>query len=278
MRVPERDSGMSERGSGDQLFHFADGAFEADEYGAGNDGVSDVELVNAVESGDRANVVVVEAVSHVENQALRDGVESGFAEAFECGGAGGRSACFCPGSGVQLHGGDIQLCGFANLFDVGVDEQADEDPGSGQLCGALTDPLCVCDDVKSAFGGDFFATFGNECGLVREGLECDTGDFVRHGHFEIESEPDGFAKDAYVAILNVSAVLTQVNCDGVSATQFGQHCGLHRVWFGAASGLSNGGNVIDVYAEQGHDLGYSGRFLDVNFRVAGELTVVCMLD
>jgi len=220
--------------------------------------MSDVEFMDAVESGDGSNVVIGQSVPHVQHQALRDSVQAGFAEAIQFGGASSRSASLGPRSGVQLHCGDVEFHGFADLLNIGVDEQADEDSSPGQLCRALTDPLSVRNNVESAFRGDFFPAFRYEGGLIGEGLQGDAGNFVRDGHFQIESESDGFAEEANVAVLNVPPVFAQVNCDGVCSAQFGQNGSLYRVRFGGTSGLADGGNVIDVYAEQGHDLNTPG--------------------
>jgi hypothetical protein len=217
--------------------------------------MANIEFMDAVESGDRAHVVVGQSVAHVEDQSLGDGVESGFAEAVQFGEACLRRAGFCVGAGVQFNGRDIEFAGFADLFDVGVDKEADEDPGACELIGALFDSLGVSDDVESAFGGDFFATFGNEGSLFWKCLQGDAGDFVGNGHFEVQSEPDCFAKDANVTILDVSAIFAEMDGDGIGTAKFGQHGSLNRVWFGSTASLANGGNVIDVNSKQGHDLG-----------------------
>ncbi len=53
--------------------HLTDGLGQADEDGAADDAVADVELFHAVQSRDRRDVLVIEAVAGVEFQSGGDG-------------------------------------------------------------------------------------------------------------------------------------------------------------------------------------------------------------
>lgn len=61
-------SALGRRGQ-HQRFHLSHRLPEADEQGVGDDGVADVQLVDAVDGRDRLDIVVVQAMPGVDDQA-----------------------------------------------------------------------------------------------------------------------------------------------------------------------------------------------------------------
>src|SRR5262245_36865442 len=79
-------------------------------------------------------------------------------------------------------------------------------------------------------------------------LASDRDDLVHRRHFQVESR-DELTKDAHVAVLNVAAILAQVDGDAVSPTRQSTRRRRPRVWLGGAAGLAHRGDVIDVRPE-----------------------------
>ena len=167
------------------MFHFTDGLLEADEDGAGDDGVADVELVHVRDRSDRADVVIVEAVAGMQRQAAGDDLLAGGGEFGEFGVASlagfGQSIL----AGVKFDGGGAERFGQFQLARIGIEEQADVDTGVAKLLNGGVDCLTMADDVETTFGGNFFAPLGNERGLIGFNAAGDGNDFGRSGQLEI---------------------------------------------------------------------------------------------
>src|SRR5262249_61996401 len=83
-----------------------------------------------------------------------------------------------------------------DLFDVGIDEEADEYAGVIQSLDAMADRLLVRYDVESAFGGDFLPERGHQRHDVPFDARGDFDHFVGRGHLDIEmSDDDLFERD-----------------------------------------------------------------------------------
>ena len=72
------------------------------------------------------------------------------------------------------------------------------------------------------------------------------------GHLQVEPVRHQLPQQAHVALLDVAAVLAQVNGDAVGAAQEGQHRGRHRVGFVRPPRLPQRRDVVDVDAEPDH--------------------------
>ena len=112
--------------------------------------------------------------------------------------------------------------------------------------------------IKTSLGGDFFPGFRDEADIFRSKLQCDGNNLRRVSHLEIEFGRDGFPEPGYILVLNVPAVLPQMSGDPGGTAALGGKRGNHRIglgivrrWIAGVAGLTDGGNVIDIDAEQG---------------------------
>ena len=110
----------------------------------------------------------------------------------------------------------------------------------------------LSDHVQAALGGQLLAAFGHQRGLVGLDFAGNVGDRVHGGHFEIEPVRHDRTQQTHVAVLDVPAILAQMDGDAVGAAQHGQHGGGNGVGFVSPPRLPHGGDVIDVDAEANH--------------------------
>jgi hypothetical protein len=126
-------------------------------------------------------------------------------------------------------------------------------PDVGQARHGILQAGLLGNDVEPAFGGHFMAAFGHE-----------------HGHFGLE--PKAMPTISSVAaisrlsliwvssrslrtsvILDVAAILAQMHGDAVGTAKMGFHGSPRRVRLPGATGLAQGGHVVDVDAEFDQD-------------------------
>jgi hypothetical protein len=178
---------------------------------------------------------------------------AGAAERFEfglLGGAGSRAGVL---AGVELDGFDAEFFCEVDLLWVGVEEQAYSDAGGFQFVDRAGDGFAVADDVETALGGDFFAAFGDERCLIGANVASDRDDIFRGGEFQVQLDGHRLAEDAEVAVLNVAAVFAEVEGDAVGPAEFRERGRPDGVRLVGAASLPDSGDVVDIYAEKGHE-------------------------
>jgi hypothetical protein len=110
----------------------------------------------------------------------------------------------------------------------------------------------VRDNVKPTLGGQLLPLLGYKARVIRTqslGIRHHCG---RNCHFQVEFCPDLPAQELYIAFLDVTTVLPQVNRYAVGARFFCEQGSLHGIGNIDAPGLSNRGYVINVDAEANH--------------------------
>jgi hypothetical protein len=143
-----------------------------------------------------------------------------------------------------------------HLVDVGVDEEGDRDLGVLEGLHNLADGVAVSRDVQATLGGELLAPLGHERAGVRLRLVGGLHHLLRRRHLQIELRLDRPPQYLEVALLDVPAVLAQVDGDLVRAPHLREHGGLDGVWIDGAARLAQGRDVIDVDAKAS---GHSGR-------------------
>ncbi len=242
---------------------FEDGLLETDEQGAGDDGVADVEGLQVRYFLDVfARVGVVEAVAGVDAQAEFVGVGGsvGVARDFLVAGAGGGGVGV--GAGVELDDLRAGAMGGVDLGQLRVDEGADLDFRGVEIADDVADADQIAGDVEAALGRDFLAAFGHEADFVRAVKEGLLGHGVGRGHFEIERHGERGGEFAHIVVLDMAAILAQVDGDRFGAGLLAEPRGLEHAGFRrqatlpvAVARLPQGGDVIDVESERRHDQG-----------------------
>src|SRR5262249_2765678 len=200
----------------------------------------------------RLHVAVVQAVTHVDVQALLKREVCRFLECVQLALPVGRCAGLGVARRLDLDGGGAKELRRFNLADVRIDEQRHLNPGGAQSLHRPADDLLVGDDIQPALGGQLLPAFGNQSGLV--GLDP-AGDFhngIDRGQLQVQTVGHDLPQQVNVTVLDVPPVLAQVDSDAVGATEQGQDGGGGGVGFLGAAGLADGGDVVDVYPESDH--------------------------
>ena len=135
---------------------------------------------------------------------------------------------------------------------VGVDEQADADPGPHQAAHHGSEALHLSGHVQAPLGRHLFAAFRHQGHHVGADPQGDRLHFRGGGHLQVETGAHGGPQQLHVPVLDVAAVLPQVHGDAVGAAQLGEKGAAHRIGFHGAASLPHVGDVIDVDPEAGH--------------------------
>src|SRR2546426_3217120 len=179
-----------------------------DEHRAAHDAVSDVELLDLGDGGDGLDVPVGEAVAGVDGEARGAGMGGGAAQRAEGAVALAPRAGVPPG--VQLDGRHAERVRPVDRDAVGVDEQADPDIGVLQAANRIADSGVAGPQREAALGGDLLAPLRDERRL--EGLHAarNANDLAMSAELEVEDGGDGAGERADVRVLDVAAVLAQM--------------------------------------------------------------------
>ena len=162
-------------------------------------------------------------------------------------------------AGVQFNDRSLEGGGSIDLAVVGVEEKADKNIGLIEFLNHGAKRVDFGDGVEASFGGDFGTVFGDEANFSRLEAEGEVEHGWGGGHFEVELLAAFLAEAKNVVVLDMSAILSEVNGDrvrtGAEAEQGGGNgVGLrHDTKDGdAVPRLTKGGEVIDVYAKTNH--------------------------
>lgn len=200
-----------------QCQHFAHGGLEPDEQGAANNRVARIEGFEVRHDPDGGGVLVVQSVAGIDAQAERVRQCCRLDELldFRCRVSGGPGVGI--GAGVEFDKIGADLCRRANLVEVGINKEADDDAGPAEPGDGEPERGCGRTDVQTAFSGDFGPFFWNEANFV--GLEFfgDGDDFWNVGHFEVEAEAGELSELADIAVVNMAAVFAEMHGNPVCA-------------------------------------------------------------
>ena len=167
-------------------------------------------------------------------------------------------------AGVQFNDRSLEGGGSIDLAVVGVEEKADKNIGLIEFLNHGAKRVDFGDGVEASFGGDFGTVFGDEANFG--GLEAESE--VEHGggggHFEVELLAAFLAEAKDVVVLDMSAILSEVNGDRVRTGAEAEQGGGNGVGFrydtrdgDAVPRLTKGGEVIDVDAKTNHTFSLS---------------------
>ena len=217
----------------DAFFHFADGLGQADKDGPADDAVTDVQLRHAFEPRDRTDILIVEAVPGMQFHAGGEGSDGRGFQGVELAIAIASLWRVGVTPGVQLDSGRAQLDGGFDLFGIGIDEKSNVDARVAAARHGLGNAIALADNVEAPLGGQLLPAFGDERDLVGLELEGQGDDARLDRQFQVQANLDGLPQQAEVAVLDVAAVLTQVDGDPVGPAELGQHGGPDRVGLAA---------------------------------------------
>ena len=209
-----------------------------------HDGVADVELGDLRYGGDGLDVVVVQPVPRVDLQAQAGSMGDGRPDPLEL--FPGSGSGFGVGAGVDLHNRCAGRVGGVELRPVRRDEQRDADAGLPQREAGGAHPLQMTDHVQPALGGALLAPLRHQADVVRAHAQRERDHLVGHRALQIHASRDRVADLQHVGVLDVPAILAQVQRDRVRPCRLGHECRLQRAGIARAARLPQRGDVVDV--------------------------------
>jgi len=216
--------------------------------------VADIEFAYSFDGGDGANIAIGQAVACVYDESRRMGDVAGVAEGIE--GFLDCAVLFCVGvcTGVEFDGVASGPGGGEDVVFVRGDEGADEDAFFVHSAHDLFEAVLLCYTVQAAFGGQFLPLLGDKGDLVGDDLFGDFDNRFGHGHFEVELSSDGLFEDHDVAVIDMTTVHAEMDGYAVCAGEFALDGSPDGVRFVGPTGLSNRGDMVDIYIEKAHFL------------------------
>jgi hypothetical protein len=227
-----------------------------------------VKLGDVRERRNRRNIEDVESMAGVESHAKLDRFRAGVSDQPELPRevgvaeiAAARRERVGVTAGMEL--ARVKSCGATgfDLRDRRINERGREDPGGVKLGDDGLPSRKVAPDVQTAFGRDFLPSLGDERGFVGSEAIGERDHRFGAGHLEVEPNRHRPAEKFNVAVDDVAAVLAEVNRDALSPGADGFERGVEDIGLavtrGAAgslpiSGLTQGGDMVNVDAEDGH--------------------------
>ena len=153
---------------------------------------------------------------------------------------------------MDLDKGRPHLVGRLDLPGVRVDEQAYRDASLTHPGDDLLEPFLLPGHVEPALGGQLLAFFRNQGDHVRLDLQGDVDDLLGGPHLQVELGFYGLPEQPHVPVLDVPPVFAEMDDNALGSGQFADTRGQNRVRFGNASGLTQGGDVIDIDGKSDH--------------------------
>src|SRR6267378_2353989 len=198
-----------------EVSHPSHGLLYPHEHRAAHDAVPDVELLDLGDGSNGLDIAVGEAVAGVDGKARSAGVRGGAAQPRQS--AVVLAPSVSVAAGVQLHGRHAERVRQVDRGPVGVDEQADTDSGALQAANRVADLGGAGPEGEPTLGGDLLAPLRDERRLERLHAARDPDDLPLGAELEVEDGGDAAGERADVRVLNVAAVLAQMDGDAVGA-------------------------------------------------------------
>ena len=115
----------------------------------------------------------------------------------------------------------------------------------------------IFNTVQPALGGHFFAALGDKADIGRKNLQGNRHDLGGVPHLEVELRADRFLESKNIAVDDMATVLTEMRGDSYSPSPLGGQSRFDRIRFDVdrtcvsrITGLSHGGDMVDINAEQ----------------------------
>ena len=122
-------------------------------------------------------------------------------------------------------------------------------PAAASRAQRARERCAAADDVQAALGRQLGAPLGHQAAIGRAHAAGDL-DHLRGGrHLQIHARAEQLAQQPHVALLDVAAILAQVQRDAVGAGLLGHQRRLHRLRIARAALLAQRRDVIDVDAQ-----------------------------
>ena len=241
--------------------HIADGLPQSDKQGPGDNRVADIQCFQVRQGQDAGRVPIIQAVTGINPEAKFVSQRCRCRQFFDLRRPVSVGLVVGVAAGMEFNKLSANSRRSADLLGIGINKEADRNPGApeagnrGRQCG-----VAGADDIQPAFCGQLLPFFRDEADFFGLQFFSKRDNGWRVGQFEIELGADGLPEQPHIQIINVPAILTEMNGDAVGARQFDLVGSPNGIGFRHHSGraliarLPQCRNVINVNTESNHSL------------------------
>ncbi len=137
----------------------------------------------------------------------------------------------------------------SNLNGIGVDKEGYLSPYRGETGNGISHLGQLTGHIQTALGGHLGALLRHQTDEMRLDAAGDADHLFGHRHLQVHSGLDGLAQDLHVAVGDVAAIFTQMHCNAIGPGLFGHERGLYRIRILGATGVAQGGDMVDVHTQ-----------------------------
>lgn len=213
--------------------------------------MADVVFVDARNGKERDDVLIVDAVPHIDDDAVRVAPCRRVDEFSELG-TEGVSLCVRIAPGMKLDIGRRELLCKLHHLHVRIDEQRYRYAVLREKIDDGLEHIEIGGKIETALGRDLFALFGDKGRHVGFYLDCCVDDHVGNAHLEVQFCFHRFAEKLHVARLYVALVLAKMHGDAVGPAELSERCRMYRVGLVRLARFAYGRDMIDVDAKCRH--------------------------
>ena len=235
--------------------HFLDRMLQADPEGAGDDGKSNVQLLDALKPDDVTDVVVLEPVPGGDRKAERMALACGSLKRVKFARLGASGSRMSIAAGMELDLIRPDPVRRPDLAEDRINEHAHLDPPLPEGANERPKRAGELDHVQPAFRRELLASLGNERDLSGFDGEGDLDHGTRDGHLEIEPSRHPL-QTPDILILDMAAIFPQVAHDAGGPGPLTEASGFDRIGPPTASGLPKRRHVIDINAESHEEISW----------------------
>jgi len=222
------------------------------EYRFPDEEMPDIELDHLRERGNRFCARIVETMTGMDFQAefMRPFRACADALPFRRGNfALALAERLAPRPHMNFHDRRTQFCRRFNLVRVSGNKQRNPNTRVVQFGDKRRQMIVLASGIKPAFGRTLGAFLRHQTDCVRICRQRDAQHFICCRHFEVERLVDFRLQARDVIVADMTAVLSQVRRNPVASGRDRKLGSAHGIRMTAATGVTNGGNVIDIDAK-----------------------------
>ena len=212
--------------------------------------MADVQFVNALDRCHGFDVVIMQTMPGIDDQALRQTKRHAVRHALQFLSNFGRGLGISVTPGVQLDGRRTNALRSSDLAFVSIDEQRHFAADLRQTLDRCPDAFFLPRYIQTAFSGQLLTGFRHQADVRRTDALGERHHFFGDAHFKVHASLQHILEQQHVALLNVPTVFTQVHGDAIGARLFRVQRCLDRIRVASATGLTQGGDVVDVHAKK----------------------------
>ncbi len=137
-----------------------------------------------------------------------------------------------------------------NLLLVSIEENRNRAAGLLQTLHCHGNPGFLSGHVQSTLGSQLLGGFRYQTDMFRLDALGNRQHLFGDRHFKIHRRADQLAQQLDIAVLDVTTVLAQMDGNAVCTGLLAQQRRLDRIGITTATGLTHGGDMVDVHTKQ----------------------------